>query len=147
MDPFREVADEFDLPYVEGDVRNQDWELRVADPDKLELFIDGLKRFQGSSRVALVGVILASFQESEDEENFSDLLWARFWQDFREDIAPVIYLLETWIDLGDDTPRMVDLRLRESLATEGYSVVREGRLTRIQKADSPGGADEGGDAG
>ena len=115
------VANTFGLPYDSNDPRNQDWELFVADSNRICDFLDGFNLLPTTaSRHVLIEVLLASFEEAELAGTLNNTEWLRFWALIGSEIESCSHLLAYWTQL----PSIGHLVL-EQLRKVGYSVAED----------------------
>lgn len=104
-DPFQELADRFQLAYLPGDPSNQDWELTVADPQKIPRFLSEFDQVGETAKYVLAEILMASFDEAAEEGDFPQSEWDRFWRLLEADFKTFENIVAYWVQEDEESGR------------------------------------------
>lgn len=88
----------------------QDWELELSDSNRISEFVAYLEggNLDGECQEAMVGLILASFNEAIHRGEFSEIIWRKFCDLIRDDIVRFMPVISPW--LGEDDGDVFEIR-------------------------------------
>jgi hypothetical protein len=81
----------------------QDWEIMVADPDKIQYFLDAMLLLDSDKeKICLSEIILASFdhwlEENNDQKEIM-IMWSKILRSIEDILIRFIDITEYWVDL------------------------------------------------